>query len=157
MQFLACCVSLGISVHATHARTELRTLHFIQSRDFWRAGSAAAADFSCVRFESPVAFPWFVTSNLCDSINLLLFQSSRSRCLECTRPAHPSQRITDRRVADCRIKGSWKMNIIVRTYWVGLRSPRFQQEETILCCWSPFTARDSNKTVESAIIVSCNQ
>ena len=40
-----------------------------------------------MRFESPVAFPWFVTSNLCDSINLLLFQSSRSRCLECTRPA----------------------------------------------------------------------
>ena len=96
MQFLACCVSLGISV------LRMRVLNFVQSRDFRRAGSAAAADFSCVRFESPVAFPWFVTSNLCDSINLLLFQSSRSRCLECTRPAHPSRRITDRRIADCR-------------------------------------------------------
>ena len=101
MQFLACCVSLGISVLRMRVLTELRTLHFVQSRDFRRAGSAAAADFSCVRFESPVAFPWFVTSNLCDSINLLLFQSSRSRCLECTRPAHPSRRITDRRIADC--------------------------------------------------------
>ena len=73
MQFLACCVSLGKYFRATHAHTELRTLHFVQSRDFRRAGSAAAADFSCVRFEPSVAFPWFVTSNFCDSSNLLLF------------------------------------------------------------------------------------
>ena len=34
MQFLACCVSLGKYFRATHAHTELRTLHFVQSRVF---------------------------------------------------------------------------------------------------------------------------
>ena len=29
MQFLACCVSLGKYFRATHAHTELRTLHFV--------------------------------------------------------------------------------------------------------------------------------
>ena len=72
MQFLVCCVSLGISL----LRMRILNLVLCTLHDcvyFQRTGSAAAAHLSCVRFESCVAIPLFVTSNSCDSSNLLLF------------------------------------------------------------------------------------
>ena len=48
MQFLACCVSLGKYFRATHAHTELRTLHFVQSRVIFGARAAQQLPISLV-------------------------------------------------------------------------------------------------------------
>ena len=72
MQFLVCFVSLGISL------LRMRVLNFVlctlhDCLYFQCTGSAAAAHLSCVRFESCVDIPLFVTSNCCDFSNLLMF------------------------------------------------------------------------------------